>query len=264
MKEKILANLPAECPWRDTLHWFNSIDSTNNEAKKLAQAGAPHGTVLLAGHQSGGRGRMGRSFSSPEGKGIYLSVILRPRCPAKELMHLTCAAGVAMCDAVEQTAGFRPGIKWINDLVADGKKLGGILTELSVDPKSGLVRYAVVGIGINCSQEPEDFPPDIRDIAISVQTVTGQPLERERLASAMIRALWDMDSRLLCHEFLEAYRADCITLGQPVAVLSNEEKRYGTALDVDAQGSLTVRFEDGTVQSVNSGEVSVRGLYGYI
>lgn len=263
MKEKILSYLPAECPWRDTLHWFTTIDSTNDRAKVMAQNGAPHGTVLLAGHQSDGRGRMGRSFSSPEGKGIYLSVILRPGCPARELMHLTCAVGVAMCDAVQQAAGFRPGIKWINDLVAGGKKLGGILTELSVDPVSGIVQYAVVGIGINCGQRREDFPPDLRDIAISAETFTGQTIEKERLAATMICALWKMDSRLLSLGFLETYRADCITLGQPVAVLRANKKQYGTALDVDASGALVVRFDDGSVQAVNSGEVSVRGLYGY-
>lgn len=264
MKEKILSILPAECPWRDTLHWFKSIDSTNNEAKKMAQNGAPHGTVLIAGHQSQGRGRMGRSFDSAQGMGIYLSVILRPQCTAQELMHLTCAVGSAMCDAVEQAVGFRPGIKWINDLVAGGKKLGGILTELSVDPKNELVQYAVVGIGINCSQTPEDFPPEIRDIAVSAQTHAGHAVEKEWLAAAMICALQKMDRLLFSHDFMEAYRKDCITLGQPVVVLRAGEKRYGTALDVDAQGGLVVRFDDGSVQTVNSGEVSVRGMYGYI
>lgn len=264
MKQKILANLPAECPWRDTLHWFNSIDSTNNQAKIMAQNGAPHGTVLIAGHQSQGRGRMGRSFDSAEGMGIYLSVILRPRCTAQELMHLTCAVGVAMCDAVQQAVGFRPGIKWINDLVADKKKLGGILTELSVDPKSGLVQYAVVGIGINCSHRKEDFPPELRDMAVSAQMHAGHAIDKERLAAAMICALQKMDDSLLSYDFMESYRKDCVTLGQPVVVLRADEKRYGTALDVDAQGGLIVRFADGSVQSVNSGEVSVRGMYGYI
>lgn len=264
MKQKILENLPAECPWRDTLHWFNSIDSTNNEAKRLAQTGAPHGTVLIAGHQSQGRGRMGRSFDSAQGMGIYLSVILRPHCTAQALMHLTCAVGVAMCDAIELAAGFRPGIKWINDLVAGNKKLGGILTELSVDPQSGLIQYAVVGIGINCDQTPEDFPPELREIASSVRMHTGHAIRKERLAAAMILALEQMDKRLLRHDFMVTYRKDCVTLGQPVVVLRAGEKRYGTALDVDAQGGLIVRFEDGCVQTVQSGEVSVRGMYGYI
>lgn len=205
---------------------------------------------------------MGRSFASAEGLGIYLSVILRPECTAQALMHLTCAVGVAMCDAVEQTLGFRPGIKWINDLVADGKKMGGILTELSVD--RGLVQYAVIGVGINCNQTPEDFPPDLRDMAISVRTHTGRAVNKEQLTAAMICALKKMDSLLLNQDFMEEYRRDCVTLGKSVVVLGSGEKRYGTALDVDPQGSLLVRFDDGSVQRVNSGEVSIRGMYGYI
>lgn len=206
---------------------------------------------------------MGRSFASARGMGIYLSVILRPGCTARELMHLTCAVGIAMCDAVEQAAGFRPGIKWINDLVADKKKLGGILTELSVDAKTQLVQYAVVGIGINCDQAPEDFPTELRDIAVSVQRHTGRAVNKELLAAAMIHALYEMDRLLFCHDFMQAYRQDCVTLGQLVVVLRGGEKLYGTALDVDAQGGLVVRFTDGSVQTVNSGEVSVRGMYGY-
>ena len=132
MKEKILSHLPAECPWRDTLHWYSRTDSTNTQAKKLAKQGAPQGTVLVAGNQSAGRGRMGRSFQSPDGQGVYLSVILRPNCAPAELMHLTCAVGVAMINAVETVCSIRPQLKWINDLVIGSKKLGGILTELSL------------------------------------------------------------------------------------------------------------------------------------
>ena len=141
MKQRILDHLPRNHPWAGNIHYFDTIDSTNTEAKRLAAAGAPHGTVLIAGHQTGGRGRMGRSFHSPAGLGIYLSVILRPECAPGDLMHLTCAAAVAMCDAVENAAGFRPGIKWTNDLVYGKRKLGGILTELAFG-SSGRVDYA--------------------------------------------------------------------------------------------------------------------------
>ena len=124
MKDKILHHLTTECPWRDTLYWYDTIDSTNTRAKQLAKEGAPHGTVLIAGHQTGGRGRMGRTFQSPAGAGVYLSVILRPNCEPAQLMHLTCAAGVAMMDAVEAVSGIRPQVKWINDLVIHSKKTG--------------------------------------------------------------------------------------------------------------------------------------------
>ena len=264
MKETIIRHLPAECPWRDTLHWFNTIDSTNTYAKKLAAQGAPHGTVIIAGHQSAGRGRMGRSFSSPEGKGIYLSVVLRPNCPAQDLMHLTCAAAVAMCNAVESVCGFRPGVKWINDLVAQKRKLGGILTELSIGSCEN-VNYAVIGIGINCSQLPHDFPEDIRDIAISLEAVTRKQIEQAALAAAMIRELWKTDAVLLeRNAIMNAYRKDCITLGQDVVILTSGGNRQGVALDVDDSGALHVQLPNGSVQTVNSGEVSVRGLSGYL
>ena len=126
MKEKILSHLPPAHPWGQTLYYRDTIPSTNTEAKAMAAAGAPHGTVILADSQTAGRGRLGRSFCSPADSGIYMSVILRPACPPAALMHLTCAAGVAVCNAVETAVGIRPGIKWINDLVLRGKKLGGI------------------------------------------------------------------------------------------------------------------------------------------
>ena len=263
MKHDILSHLPGDFPWQ--VHWFDTVDSTNDRAKAMAAQGAPHGTVVIAGHQAKGRGRMGRSFSSPKLQGIYLSVILRPNCQARELMHLTCGVGVAMCDAVEDVTGYRPGIKWINDLVAEGKKLGGILTELSVDPQ-GAVRYAIVGIGINRSQTREDFPAHIRDIAISLETVTGQAVEAAALAAAMIRALKELDPSLLSgrKSLLAAYEKDCVTLGKEVVLLRGNEKRRGTAVGIDPDGALLVTFRDGTTQAVNSGEVSVRGLYGYV
>lgn len=262
MKNTILSHLPGDFPWQ--VHWFNTVDSTNTQAKAMAQAGAPQGTVLIAGWQTGGRGRMGRSFSSPGGAGLYLSVILRPNCNAEELMHLTCAAGVAACDAVEQSCGLRPGIKWINDLILENRKLGGILTEMAVNAKTGLVDFAVIGIGINCLQTTEDFPPELQNIAISLKTAGHQP-NMAHLAASLICALHKMSLQLQNPDsVMKRYRQDCITLGQEVVVLKDDEKQYGTALDVDAEGALIVRFRNGTLQAVNSGEVSVRGMYGYI
>ncbi len=260
MKSQIIASIPTECPWRDTLYWYPTTDSTNTQMKKLAQAGAPHGTVVIAGHQSQGRGRMGRFFHSPQDRGIYMSVLLRPACPPAQLMHLTCAVGVSMCDAIESVSGFRPQIKWINDLVAKGKKLGGILTELSISPKTSLVDYAIVGIGINCFQKSEDFPAELQNIAISLQSATEKPPSLPRLAGAMVSALWEMDKNLLSQKkaLMDRYRKDCETLGKEVVLLRNEQKCYGTALDIDNDGQLLVRFQNGQAQWVNSGEVSCR------
>ena len=265
MREKIIKNLRESCPWQDSLLWFDSIDSTNTRARELARQGAPHGTVLIADHQTGGRGRRGRSFHSPAGSGIYMSVILRPHCAPQQIMHLTCAAAVAMCDAVESAVGFRPGIKWTNDLVCGKRKIAGVLTELGFDNR-GNVDFAVIGIGINCCQQEADFPEDIRSIAGSLTSISGQSIDRAVVAAAMMDALYRMDTELLTGKahILNRYRKDCITLGKEISLVRGEEIRHGTALDIDDAGALIVRFPDGTAEAVNSGEVSVRGMYGYV
>lgn len=266
MSDHQLFSLPGDCPWYKNVYHYTVTDSTNTRAKLLARQGVPHGTVVLADQQTGGRGRMGRQFDSPAGLGIYLSVILRPNCPPDQLMHLTCAVAVAMCDAVETVTGHRPGVKWINDLVFGNRKLGGILTELSLDTATGLTEYAVIGIGINCNQHLADFPPSLQDMATSLAVVTGQPVSRQALTAAMIHALWQMSERLLIDKqhLMTRYRADCITLGKPVAVHSANGIRHGNALSLDDDGALVVQYTDGQLQTVASGEVSVRGLYGYI
>ena len=265
MKEQIIKNLRESCPWQDSLLWFDSIDSTNTRARELARQGAPHGTVLIADHQTGGRGRRGRSFHSPAGSGIYMSVILRPHCAPQQIMHLTCAAAVAMCDAVESAVGFRPGIKWTNALVCGKRKIAGVLTELGFDNR-GNVDFAVIGIGINCCQQEADFPEDIRSIAGSLTSISGQSIDRAVVAAAMMDALYRMDAELLTGKahILNRYRKDCITLGKEISLVRGEEIRHGTALDIDDAGALIVRFPDGTAEAVNSGEVSVRGMYGYV
>lgn len=262
MKESILSHLSPEYPWTEHLHWFDTIGSTNDRLKEMARQGAPHGTVLIADHQTGGHGRMGRSFQSPIGMGVYMSILLRPDCPAAELMHLTCAAAVAMCDAVQNAAGFRPGIKWTNDLVWGKHKLGGILTELGLSPQ-GRADYAIVGIGINCSQHSGDFPPEIRDIATSLSMITGETPDRFRIAAAMMEAIWQLDLSQK-EDILRQYRRDCVTLGQEISLARGDEIHRGKALDVDENGALLVVFSNGSIEAVNSGEVSIRGMYGYV
>ena len=266
MKERILSLVSPRYPWKERFHRVEETGSTNDDLKVLAKQGAPHGTVLIADRQRGGHGRMGRSFHSPGGVGIYFSILLRPSCPPGELMHLTCATAVAMCDAVEKATGLRPGIKWTNDLVYGNRKLGGILTELGLSAK-GTVDYAIIGIGINCCQKENDFAEDIRNIAASLSMVTGREIDRAKVAAAMMDALHHMDTVLLTKkaELLNRYRCDCITIGQEVSLLRvGEPVRHGTAVGMDDEGALLVQFTDGTVEAVNSGEVSVRGMYGYI
>ena len=265
MLTSVLTCLPSDSPWRDSILYFDTIDSTNTKAKELAAQGAPHGTVLLADRQSGGRGRMGRSFHSPGGKGIYLSVILRPHCQAAQLMHLTCATAVAACDAIEFAENLRPGIKWTNDLVFGKKKLGGILTELSLCP-DGSVEYAVVGLGINCSQMHQDFPQEIRSIATSLSAAVGHPVDRDKIAASLILHLQQTMDTALTQKcaIMDRYRRDCITIGKEISVCSPTLVRHGTAIGVDDNGALLVTFPDGHTEAVNSGEVSIRGMYGYL
>ena len=266
MKEEILHYLKDSCPWQESLLWLPVTESTNTLAKELAARGAPQGTVIVADHQTGGRGRRGRSFHSPAGSGIYMSTILRPGCPGTELMHLTCAAAEAMCDAVEASTGVRPGIKWTNDLVMGSRKIAGILTELGFAP-DGSVAYAIIGIGINCCQAESDFPEEIRTIAGSLHSVTGREINRPQVAAAMIDALYRMNAVLLTerHQILARYKSDCITLGKEISVVKADGSvRHGKALDIDREGGLTVRFSDGCEETVNSGEVSIRGMYGYV
>ena len=209
---------------------------------------------------------MGRSFHSPGGVGIYFSILLRPQCAPGELMHLTCATAVAVCDAVEAAAGFRPGIKWTNDLVSGKRKLGGILTELGLSAR-GTVDYAIIGIGINCCQKETDFAPDIQNIAASLAMVTGREIARAKVAASMMDCLYRMDRILLTEKaaILDRYRCDCITIGQEVSLLRvGEEVRHGKAVGMDDEGALLVTFSDGHTEAVNSGEVSVRGMYGYL
>ncbi len=264
MKDQILFHLNAECPWRDTLYWYDTTDSTNTRAKELAKTGAPHGTVVLAGSQTAGRGRMGRSFCSPGGMGVYLSVILRPHCTPDKLMHLTCAAAVAAAQAVDTVSGIAPAIKWTNDLVANGKKLGGILTELGLDCH-GLVAYAIVGIGINCCQKTEDFPPELQHMATSVNALGGRSTSPAEIAAALVNSLWQTGNQLLTEKasLMTAYKDRCMTIGQDVVLVRGQKQEYGRALDVDENGGLVVRFSDGQVRTVTSGEISVRGMYGY-
>ena len=265
MKEQILQSVSPDYPWADRFHFLPQVDSTNDYLKNRAAEGAPYGTAALSDYQTGGHGRRGRSFLSPPGVGLYLSILLRPECPPTQLMHLTCAAGVAMCNAIEESVGFRPGIKWTNDIVYGRRKLGGILTELILNSQ-GIAEGCIIGIGINCTQQLSDFPPELRDMAGSLTMITGSPISRGLLAASMLDCLYRMNTILISgrEEILTRYRRDCVTLGQEVCLVRGEEVRHGLALDIDPSGALLVRLPDGQVEAVNSGEVSVRGMYGYI
>ena len=241
-----------------------AVDSTNNVAKQLAQQGASHGTVVLSHKQTAGRGRMGRRFESPEG-GIYVSILLRPQLPPQALLGATGMAAVAVARAVERVSGAQVGIKWTNDLVLGGKKLCGILTEMALEGETGAVQSLVIGAGVNVSHRREDFSPDVAEMAASL-AMEGYEVSRPALAAAMIEELSLLAGDLGGdpEPWLADYRRRCVTLGREVRLLWSGGQTRATALDIDDQFGLMVRREDGTEETVRTGEVSVRGLYGYV
>ncbi len=240
-------------------------DSTNRVLKELAKNGAKEGQVVIADGQTNGRGRLGRYFFSPKDRGIYMSVLLRPDDKAYEMAPLTAWVAVAVANAIEAVGGVRPGVKWVNDLILNGKKICGIMTEMAVKEDSNKVDYIIIGIGINVSGTKEEFPEELSEIASSIEAETGIVVSKAQLVSEIIRELdllnenWQIETL----KYLEQYRKDCVTVGKEVRVLSPDGERAATALSVEGDFSLLVRYDVGTIERVYSGEVSVRGLYGY-
>lgn len=245
---------------------LESVDSTNNHLKALAHQGVPNGQVVIANSQTAGKGRLGRSFTSMPDKGIYMSLLFRPDCSPSKISNITAWTAVAVSRAIERTCGIRTGIKWVNDLVVENKKVCGILTEMSVEAETGSIQHVVIGIGINVSHEAEDFPQDIREIAASLSMFTDKKISRASLAGAVIEELDKMakDWPSGASEYLGAYRSCCVSTGKEVYLIKNGERIDAFSETVDENFALVVRFKDGSREAVSSGEVSVRGLYGYI
>ena len=255
----------AACGAAERENWqvFACVDSTNLVCKRWAPEGMPDGAVAIAGEQTAGRGRLGRSFQSRPGVGLYLSILWRPKCDAATLMTVPALGAVAAVRAVAQVCGLTPRIKWPNDLVYDGRKLGGILCESVV---LGSETAAVLGIGINVSHREEDFDGEVRDMAASLEMVTKTPVSRAALAAALMAQLDLLRSEALERPtlWLAEYRRRCLTVGREVQILRDGAARPATALDVDEGYGLCVRYADGEEATVRAGEVSVRGLYGYV
>lgn len=266
VREGELTGPLAGCHIGSTLACLDVIDSTNTECKRRAMVDAPEGLVVLAEEQTGGRGRSGRSFQSPRGCGLYLSALLRPALSPMEVVDFTAWAAVAVCDGIEAACGVRPRIKWTNDLVLNGKKLVGILTELGLESETNSLQYLVTGIGVNVNHRPEDFGKDIRDMATSLAMELGRPVSRAALAAEIIRALDRMYAGFPNNkqEYLDKYRADCMTTGNRVQLITPASRQEAFAVEVDDQFRLVVELPDGTRKALSTGEVSVRGMYGYV
>ncbi len=251
---------------------YETLDSTNIRAKQLAEQGAPEGTLIVAQQQTQGKGRRGRGWTCEKGLDIYMSVILRPALAPMDTPMLTLVAAMAVVEAIRQQSGVPAAIKWPNDIVVDGKKICGILTEMSSE--TDYVHYAVVGIGINTNRQ--SFPPEIAQVAASLAQIRGECIRRSPLIAAVMNAFERrytqfVESRSLA-SMREEYIALLVNLNQHVAVYrtvpgSLQEKAEpeftGIARGIDERGGLLVETEEG-MQTVISGEVSVRGIYGYV
>lgn len=231
----------------------SSVDSTNRRLRELAAAGAAEGTVLIARKQTAGRGRMGRSFYSPQDSGLYFSLLLRPKAmePGRAA-SLTAAAAVAMCQAIETVTGESPRIKWVNDLFLRGKKICGILTEASMGLESGTVDYAVVGVGLNLTPPEGGFPPELEEIAGAVLDSAAPGTRNKIVGTFLLRFFAFYRSG---EGYWEDYRARNLVPGRAVTVLSGGRSRQAQALTIDESCRLVVRYPDGTVQHLSSGEV---------
>ncbi|HEX9243620.1 MAG TPA: biotin--[acetyl-CoA-carboxylase] ligase [Anaeromyxobacter sp.] len=236
------------------VHSYDELTSTNDRAKELADEGAEHGEVVVAEAQTSGRGRRGRTWVSPARKNLYFSVVLRPDLPPARAPELTLVASVAVSEALRQ-AGVDARIKWPNDLLASGKKIAGILTELAADPDR--VEWVVLGVGVNLNARAEDFPADVRGEATSILLERGQPAPRALFAAACFTALegWlDRHAEGGFAAIREAWRERSATLGREVSVRLDDREIVGTAEDLDETGALLVRTPAG-LERILSGEV---------
>lgn len=232
----------------------DEIDSTNNRAKMLAENGAPSGTVVCARRQTGGRGRYGRPFFSPEG-GVYMSAILRPNVPAERAVMLTPMAAVAVARAIEAIAKVDVQIKWVNDLFIHGKKVCGILSEASMDFESGQLAYAVIGMGVNV--QPMRFPDSIARIATSIGNEWHGGVSPNRLIAGICDQLIALMPELESGVFMEEYRARSNVIGRKIQVRRGDDQFPACAIAIDDAGGLVIETENG-VQTVRSGEISIR------
>lgn len=243
--------------------YYEAIDSTNNEAKKKAREGASEGTLIIADQQTAGKGRLGRSWISPSGEGIWMSLILRPHILPNQASQLTLIAGLGMCEAIERVTGLKAQIKWPNDVVVNSKKICGILTEMSAQVEQ--IEYVVVGIGVNVnlSSIPEELP-----YASSLAIEGGKEYSRKKIIATFLE-IFEVDytqyvKSLNLNFIKERYEQSCITLHRQVKLITKENECIAKALGINEEGALMAQMQDGSIQTVSSGEVSVRGLYGYI
>lgn len=235
------------------------IDSSNNLAKKIANEGCEDGMIVVAEEQGAGKGRLSRGWISPHAKGIWFSVVLKPPFLPEEAPKCTLMSAVAVVKAINKIPGVKAAIKWPNDILLLGKKLVGILTEMSAE--FGHINYVVIGIGINTNATPEDYPEEVRPLAVSIADAATAPFTRVELLADILKNMEELYEKVLVEGFkpvLEEWKQYSCTLGQEVKVIAPDKTYLGTAIDIDEEGLLMVRKEDGIVEKVVAGDVSIR------
>lgn len=239
------------------LYTYRSASSTNDLAKAGAEAGAEEGSVFIADSQTSGRGRTGKSFYSPDGTGIYMTIVLRPKMAATEALKITTCAAVAVADAIFEVTGKRLGIKWVNDLFCDNKKVCGILTEASFNMETGGLNYALLGIGIDVFA-PKDGFGELSDIAGALYPYSDNTAElRCRIAGAVCNKFFEYYNDMEAGELFEKYRSRLFILGKKITVIKGAEKHAATVLGLEKDYKLIVRYQNGEVESLSSGEISI-------
>jgi len=241
-----------------TVRVLQNTTSTNDEASRAALEGHPEGLVIFAESQSTGRGRMGRRWSSPTGRGLWFSALLRPSLTPGECTQLTAASAIALVRAIQSATGITPEIKWPNDLLIKGNKIAGILTEMSAELEH--VRSVVLGIGIDVNQTASEFPADLRGIATSLKLAMGKNVSRPDLAEAVLLNLNEEYARILASNFAavaEEWASHCSTLGKQVTIDMGTRRVRGRAEALDENGALLLRTEHGRIERIIGGEVTL-------
>ncbi len=237
------------------LYFFKTISSTNDYARELAERDEPEGTLVISEEQTAGRGRMGNSWISPPGTGLWISLILRPPLPPSQSSLITPMTAVAVAGAIRKVTGLSAGIKWPNDIIINNKKVAGILMESSAGDR--LIKHLIVGIGINVNTE--DFPEEIRERATSLSICSGKKISRMEILISVIRQLERLYSIVIPGgdpaAILERYRSWSVTIGRMITATRSGTKFTARALDITATGGLLVRDQTGTTEELISGEI---------
>ena len=239
------------------VYCFKETDSTNNYAKKLAHENAPHGTTVIAECQTAGKGRMGRTFSSPAGTGLYMSVILKMPIKAETAQLITSCAAVSVAQAIDSLCPAESKIKWVNDIFINDRKICGILTEASISFETGMLDFAVVGMGINAYSVKNAFDSQLLETASSIEDECGIVIDRSQLCAEILSRFEKNLAMLENRQFIEEYRKRSCTIGNYVMVTKGNSQRQAYAFDIDDSACLMVRYDDGSQEALNSGEARI-------